>query len=135
MVEIHNYNGMIVHFDAKISVFKQSFSNKTEMWIDDDYKNEFIKYANLIEEYKPIFILVDTRKFNFSVAPKLQEWQVKKILPALNNVGVKKAAMLINEDIFTQVSIEQTMEEDANTHAWETKFFNEEKEAMEWLLK
>ncbi len=133
MEKVYDNNGMIVHYDN--SIFIQSFSEKTEDWEDEEYKEEFKIYASLIEKYKPLYILVDTRKFLFSVIPELQEWQIKVIRPSFINVGVKKAAMLMSEDFFSQISIEQTLEEDEENHTWQTQFFENKNDAMEWLMR
>ena len=85
MGKIYDNNGMIVHYDN--SIFFQSFSEKTEEWEDEKYKEEFKIYAGLIEKYKPLYILVDTRKFLFSVIPELQSWQTEAIRPSFINAG------------------------------------------------
>ena len=135
MKEIYNSYGMIVSYLEETSFFKQSFTPETKNWTDNSYKEQFEEYAKLIREYKPLYIIVDTQNFMFSVIPEIQVWQSNYINPLISEIGVKKIAMLMNDDFITQISIEQTLEENEENNSWETKFFSNEDEAITWLLK
>jgi hypothetical protein len=49
--------------------------------------------------------------------------------------GIKKFAYLVSKDLFSQVSIEQTMEEGNAQEIFETCYFADETEALTWLNK
>ncbi len=55
--------------------------------------------------------LLDNRNFLFIISPKLQEWQAKKIFRPLVRIGCKKSALVMSEDVVSQFSIEQTVQE------------------------
>ena len=62
----------------------------------------------------------------------MQEWSVSNIFEKLEQAGLKKMAMIVSEEIFPQVSIEQLIEENKNTTLI-TKYFENEEHAMKWL--
>ncbi len=71
---------------------------------------------------------------NFIIIPKIQEWFVTDIFTAYENAGVKRNAFVESEEIFISISIEQTIEENENS-TFETMYFDNENDAMKWLLK
>lgn len=76
--------------------------------------------------------LLDNRQFLFTMPPKLQEWQAKKIFEPLVESGAKKVAVIMSEDWVTQFAIEQTFDEDGETKML-TQYFSDLDQANEWL--
>jgi len=100
---------------------------------EEDYKNHVTLWANTVEAKKPIGILVDTRKHFVTIDPDLQAWFVNVIFPKYVASSIKKFAFLESEDFISQLSIEQTMEEDTNL-PFQTRYFSDEKTALTWIL-
>jgi len=100
---------------------------------DEEYRKEslnFLKTANTCKAYGN---LIDTQDFQFTIVPKTQEWLNTIVFPKLIATGVKKMAFLVTEELFAQVSIEQTMEEDTAKEGFQTYYFKNRDEAMLWL--
>lgn len=134
---------------AKEIIFKSDFSelfynNKNDLFIyrrfanekysNKVYQREAEKLAELTEKYKPSCLLLNNKEFTFSITPAIQEWVNNNIFPRLIKAGIKRGAFVVSEDLFAQVSIEQTMEEDTGKKL-KTKFFDTEEEALKWLTK
>ena len=51
--------------------------------------------------------LVDSRKFAFIVAPKLQDWYNQVITPHSYKAELRKTTFLIPEELISQLSVEQ----------------------------
>jgi len=77
--------------------------------------------------------LVDTQHFLMPVVPETQEWVNAHIHQRSLKAGIKKFAYLVSKDLFSQVSIEQTMEEGNAKEIFDTRYFENESEAMGWL--
>jgi hypothetical protein len=62
----------------------------------------------------------------------LQTWHNAYLFPVFRAEGVKKLAIIVSQDIFTQISVEQMIsdEEDAG---FTTCYFDSENAALRWL--
>ncbi len=107
--------------------------NTAEM-TDKEYREELLKQIVEIEKHQVQKMLLDTSKFEFSISPQTQDWNNKNILSRVIAVGLKKAALLLTEDLFGQISIEQNMEEE-KTGAFAIRYFQTLEDAMQWLIK
>jgi hypothetical protein len=102
---------------------------------DDEFRKELENYAEVAEKYRPTKSLVDTQNFLFTVVPDTQKWVNENIHQRSLQAGIKKFAYLVSKDLFSQVSIEQTMEEGNAKEVFETCYFADETEALTWLNK
>jgi len=100
---------------------------------DELYQQEALFLADMAEKYKPHCILMDNRKFSYPIIPSVQEWVNKNIFPRLFMSGLRKGAFLISPDIFTQVSVEQTLAE-GEGQKFAVCYFHNETDARKWLL-
>ncbi len=98
----------------------------------EDFKLWNTKIVETTQRYKPSHLLGNAKSYLFTVTPDLQEWSVSNIFEKLEQAGLKKMAMIVSEEIFPQVSIEQLIEENKNTTLI-TKYFENEEHAMKWL--
>lgn len=99
---------------------------------NEDFKEAMLRVANKAFELEAKGILVDTRKFNMTIPPEVQKWYDDEIVPKHLEAGIKKMAFLLPEEIFAQVSIEQTMDED-KAQEQQTEYFESYEEAEKWL--
>lgn len=126
-----NYLTLVVNEETKL--LKVIWSSATESMQDDEFRKEITTYAEIAEKYQPTKSLVDTAFFLMTVLPETQEWVNQNIHHRSLQAGIKKFAYLVSKDLFSQVSIEQTMEEDNAKSIFETRYFDNETEAVEWL--
>ena len=99
---------------------------------DEDFKAAILAEKIVIETAKPKYIFADTLDMKFSIYPDLQEWHNKEIFPVFVKVNLRKLAVLVSSDLFTQVSIDQLIGEGKGGEMV-TQYFEDEKKAIEWL--
>ncbi len=68
----------------------------------------------------------------YVIGLEMQEWMNKEILTIA--VNFKKSAYIVPTELFAQVSVEQTMEEETGQKIVQQYFENED-EARKWLLE
>jgi len=130
-----------IYFDLDLNLYEQYWYSATEDMEDEDYKEIQTQMINFFKEHKEYIIhnyLLDNREFLFSMSPEMQEWQAKYVMEFLAenmHTGSEsiKTAVITSGDFISQLSIEQTMEEnEVSENA--AKYFETEQEAREWLF-
>lgn len=121
--------------------FEQEEGIMHNVWLSDsftmspqNYKEELLKLVQLIEEQNATKQLINTLNFQFTIDIELQEWTDEYITKKNKEAGIRKVAFIIAEEIFSQMSIEQTMDGDEGK-IMDVRYFTSEQEASEWLAK
>lgn len=96
------------------------------------FKQELEKYKQLLVKYKPKAVLVNSKDLHFVISPDVQTWMAESIFTTYPSIGMVKKAFVMSEDFFTQLSMEQHLEED-RTNAFKSAFFHSIEAALEWL--
>ncbi|MCS7019399.1 MAG: hypothetical protein RMJ87_08990 [Cytophagales bacterium] len=109
-----------------------SWSPATAQMTDEIFKAELTRYAEVAEQYRPEKCLIDTSVFGMTIVPETQEWVQANIHSRSLKAGIKKFAYIVSQDIFAQLSIEQTMEESG--FVFTTQYFDNQQQAMDWLM-
>ncbi len=123
-----------IEYDEEKSLILNTWTDATADLDDDTLKDDFQRYmTEVIEECKPRLIFHDVTDFQFSIVPELQTWIDAQVnMPAIE-LGLERVAFVVSTDIFAQVSIEQTMEENQRQELV-TQYFDNRKEAIAWLI-
>jgi len=133
MKTVYQSKYLTLAVETSKQLIKVLWSANTENMTDEEFRAELIKYAEVSEQYQPKKSLVDTQHFLMTVVPETQEWVNANIHPRSLKAGIKKFAYLVSKDLFSQVSVEQTMEEGNAKEIFDTLYFENESEAIEWL--
>ena len=133
MPEIHETPVHRVIYYPGINLIKHVFNDKANgvTWLE--LQSAFRTYVEFLKIHKPQLVLVDTSLFNFVLLKDMQDWMNANVISALKEIKVKKWASIVSTQFFSQVSIEQTMESNKSDE-FETKYFDKEEDALEWLL-
>ncbi len=102
---------------------------------DKKFINEVKVGAEMIEKFLPKKILVQTQNLEFYVSPDLQVIVNDILLPVYEKAKIQKLAFVMSEDIILKMSIEQTVQENIIKHFFETKYFHNFQDALNWLKK
>ncbi len=121
-----------IFFETKNSMMKVVWEN-TENLTDELYRKELFLQLKNIEKLRPLRMLIDTSTFSFVIMPSTQEWNNQNILKKVIETNLHFAAFLISPEIFSQVSIEQNMEEE-KTGTLQSQYFENETLAYQWLI-
>lgn len=101
---------------------------------EEEYKAEILEWLAVIEEEKPVYQLIDQSQVSrVIVGLELQNWINSNLIAPAIQMGVRKLAFVVSDDIFTRVSAQQTIEEDTDT-ILKSKYFDKIEDAKEWLL-
>ena len=124
-------------FNEAQSVMLSRWFNTVEL-TNAIYRREMIKHTEVVEQYRPQLMLVNTADFiNFAIDPKVQEWISTVIFERLQLAGVQKMAFVVSPDIITQMSIEQQREVTQEKQQIDTQeilgSFTNEQDALAWL--
>lgn len=129
---IYNTPCIIIDYEESNSLLVSTFTEKTVHWNKETYQKEALESVGFAEKYKPKYHIIDTRKFMFTITPELQNWVNQKIMPIYKENGLYKSAIVVSENIFSQVSIEQTIEDMENPA--EIHYFDSIEDARKWVL-
>lgn len=116
-----------VNENLLIQTWNKGSNNAT----DSEFISEMLHLADYINQTKPKKLLVDMREFNFPVAPEQQDW-VNKNVNKLLVEHQTKTAFVVSSDLFTSISVEQTLNDNEGKKVFR-KFFDNYQNAKDWL--
>jgi len=127
----------LIEYYPEQSYLKQIWKSRSgEMW-DNEYKDEMIQYIDLVLELRPNLITIDLRKFTFAIIPDLQTWTVENIHVPAANIHVAKTAFVASTDFISQLSVEQTHDENPpevdEIFEHRLRYFDSLNDAETWL--
>jgi len=108
---------------------------ETKNMSEEEYKSEileWVKVYNNASNFTNQF--VDDRAMRFIISPELQVHANETLIAPAIKKGLKKVAFLVSEEIFSQVSIEQAMEEEQSS-SLAIEYFKDEEKALAWLAE
>ncbi len=135
-MEVYKDHFQIFTYDEEKKFVRHSWFT-TEGMNDSDFKRCLVQYAEVIDKYRPDFVLSNTQNFVFTITLELQEWSSRAEISKTNEV-VKKLAIIVSLDLFAQLSVNQAIDEtqSRNTNLLsETQYFDTEEEALKWLFE
>ncbi|SFF49072.1 hypothetical protein [Thermoflexibacter ruber] len=124
----------LLTFDADTKLVSITWQENTKLMTEEQYRNEQLQTRDFCLKNKPAKLCVNTQNLFFVITPDLQVWTDVNLVQPLIEQGVSRFAFIMPEDIFTQVSIQQAVEENPQ-QLESTRFFDKEAEGMSWLLK
>lgn len=99
---------------------------------EDDFRKAIMAEKEAIDAVKPRAIFADTLNMRYTITPELQEWHNTIIFPAFEAAGTRKLGILVSQDLFAQIAIEQLID-DGSTQDIQTRYFSSAEGALEWL--
>ncbi len=121
-----------VTFDA-VTGLQEQFWKTTENFSNDDYKTEVSANADNVLTNNAKFLLSDTNNFNYTISPELQEWSTENFFARIVAAGIRKYAILLPQEVFAEISIQQTVEENTS-NTIQVQYFENGELARKWLL-
>lgn len=135
-MEIYESQFVKRKFDSLTGIMTSSWLPETEKMDKEAYKKEMLSLCDLLEKFESGLLLSNTKNLRFTITPELQEWTTQEIAPRLTENQLKKQAVVIPEEIFSQVSMEQVISDvEEKEHQHQTRFFPDAGKAKEWLLE
>jgi len=122
-----------IYHDTENSIIKN-------IWLSDyisfeHQKEELRNWMVKFDEVKPKYMLTDGG--NMVVAPEVQNWIIQFLFPTIIEKGVLRYAILLPDEFYSKLSIEQMFSEDKEVpnEEFQQCFFllDEEQKALDWL--
>ena len=129
---LYKSNFLRIYQMSEIDALKIKWHENSKDMNNEEFKVEIFAEKQVIESVRPKLIFADTLEMNFTISPDLQEWHNAQIFPAFQLANVQKLAILVSKHIFSQVSIEQLIE-DGSHNKMLINYFDEEQKAIDWL--
>ena len=98
----------------------------------EEHRNSVWESVKLLQTEKPRFWLTDNRKMK-AVRKADQEWFEQEIIPVMAASSLQKVAVLISEDIFNQMAVENLYQQMTPVIKFEMQFFKDESAAYSWF--
>ncbi|MCS6968271.1 MAG: hypothetical protein RMJ44_07245 [Cytophagales bacterium] len=100
---------------------------------DDTCRKIFLTYAQLAERYRPWACLVYSKGSMYIIPPEVRHWVARNIFPRTYQAGVRVLAVVASDDIFTQLAVEQMLDENP-FEDYHSRFFTSYEAARAWLM-
>ena len=121
-MKIYESPFLLLEFFEEHKLIEMTWLSETKNMTNEQYKEEFLKYLDIILELRPNKIITDATETQFVASIELQEWTNQTIFVPSLEIGLNKAAFVVTKEIIIQVSIEQVMEEEEGAK-FTTKYF------------
>jgi len=99
---------------------------------DENYKAGLNKMIDFYKEKKVNKWIANLTKME-AISPELQDWANNDWFPRAIEAGVKYMAIVVSEDVFNQLAVENIMTQ--VTDVITTHYFSSVDEAKEWMKK
>lgn len=135
-MEILNTNYQIAQYDSNTGVLIQAWKKTSKHMNTQEYKEGILELMDLLDELKPRgirHVLSDTKDFEFTISPEVQVWVAKTIRKKFVETRIQKFALIVSEYLFSQVSVEQAVQEVIPDNDMYTRYFDQRVLAMNWL--
>ncbi|WP_250629798.1 hypothetical protein [Rhodoflexus caldus] len=139
MEEIYNSSYQHLAYDSAKRAIYITWKAASQEMDEITYQKELLNYIALLKQYKPLIYMNDLREFLFTVTPDLQTWVSEKFQELYADPSMPTdtfSAIVMSQDFFAHVSIEQTIEEtsvgSADAHE-RLRYFDNVEDAEKWL--
>ncbi|NJL14851.1 MAG: hypothetical protein HC913_18860 [Microscillaceae bacterium] len=108
----------------------------TAQMLDEEYRNLMGTYLYCVEKCRPSYVMIDSQAARYSIAPDMQDWVNEKVYPQAVAWGVRRLAFVVSQEFYTQMSLEQVVEDSKQMIPnLKQGFFQHREEAKKWLFK
>lgn len=128
MKVLFEHEKAVIKFNEEVNSIELHWKNTQDV---ETYKLLFLKILDFIKEYKTPNFLSDIRKEGV-VGAESSKWVQTEIIPKAFSYGLKKIAIVMDEDVFKKFYIKNIEKAAGSEHL---KYFDKEASANEWLLE
>ena len=132
-MEIYNDKYRKVNFEPENKILYIEWFRTTEDLTEEEYKEESLAIPGFAKEKEADKILINAVNSLFIVTPEIQDWVNKNIVHKYLEAGVLKLAILLPTELFTQISIEQIVDDSIAVAQKRIQYFGDEAAARQWL--
>jgi len=103
----------------------------------NDWKNYFLRLVDFLEHERPKYMISNHHKRTMVIPVEVQSWVAQEIAPRMIKVGLQKYAQVLSTEFISQLSGKQLVNDsvEVHGHVFETQLFDNESDAMKWILE
>ena len=132
-MEVYKSKYYELHFFPETEILETIALPTTERMTAGEFQQDCLNQVEIMLKYRPKKNLYDTRNMYFPVTPDLQDWLNETIFPVLIQIELTISAIVMSQEMISQLSIEQTMNEPEPAKIM-TQYFDNKETAHQWLL-
>lgn len=122
-----------ITFDEDREILMMEWKEATKMLYVEGFKENVELIAKFAKRYRPKGLLINAKRLHFVIAPQVQDWYQRNIMPCYMEAGLKKISIVMTEEFIANLSIKQVFEERPNPEKLHNSYFSEIQQAMAWL--
>jgi hypothetical protein len=127
-MKIYSSPASIIEYVAIQNLLKATWTVDAKSLTEDEVKHEINNVLSFAKEFHVKNIIVDSRLYPFRNNLDIQLWINHQFMPMIIEIGVKKYAILVNEQMDNQVSSLYDEDEDL-----QVEYFTDPMEAQRWI--
>ncbi len=124
-----------IAFDETANVFFVKWYKGCEHISTEEFQERLHRFVEHIKTHTAKGFYVDSTEGHVILTPSVQEWHDKEIVPAYARYGLRRIAFAVPADLFAEISLQQTFEEQQASNLLEARFFPNVEEARAWVCK
>jgi len=130
---VHNSEYSTIYLLSDMSLLYSEWNESSGDLLEDDMKEEMKVILDKVEEYKPEYVIADTKKFKFKIDSDTQRWITRFFMADIIEMGVKRYAIIVQEELFAQLGKSSDGDEETFDD-FQVKYFENKDQAMNWLI-
>ena len=116
----------------ELSLLYTEWNETSAEMTEEEVKDEFQVILRKVGELHPELMIADTLKFKYAINPDTQRWITRFFMADIIEMGVRKYAMIVNEDLYKRYTAKD--EEEELVEGFKLNYFLNKDQAMNWLL-
>jgi len=133
--EVFRSKYVVIQYDHETSIYTSTYMAETENMTDKEWRELLLQLVNVLEKYKPKYILDDNRERRYAYSPDMQAWTLELLVDNWNKKGLEKYVQILPKEIISHITAGQ-IDELANTKFslhFENKFVTDYESAINWI--
>lgn len=134
-VEVGKSKFIEVFYDAKTKIYHARYLSATIDMTNEEWREQMMELKEIIEKYRPEYIIDDNRERLYGYSPEMQEWTLNLFTELWNRIGLKKYAQIIPKEIIgklTSMQIEELAVNDFEMQ-YQYKMVEDYESALSWI--
>lgn len=97
-------------FNATSKIYTITYHPTTEHITDSEWQNLMFQMIELIEKYKPLYMIDDNSARKYNYAPDTQLWMLNLFIDCWHKIGLQKYVQIIPNDTIGEITVFQIEE-------------------------
>jgi len=120
-------------YNVKADTFTIIWNENSKKITEKKFFSEVERLASLIRKHQPSKILGSVINLNHILVGEDVAKYLKTMVPAFKNANIEKLGVVVGENLFKQLFVDQLFEKAMKIHKFEGRFFKTRTKAEKWL--